>query len=350
MNGSNTMLLWVVVFGASFVGTAAMRLIAPPLGWMAEPRSDRWHSKPTALAGGLGCFPAFALGAAYIFFVNFRHGFRLRGEGILGSPSVLTLVLVVGTTMMFVVGLTDDRWNLKPATKLALQLIAASLFIFAGGIFPVSQSVLINSVLTYFWFVGITNAINMLDNMDGLASGVVIIAAVTLVILAWPHNASMPVAVSLGVTLTATMFGFWWHNRPPAAIFMGDSGSLFAGYVLAALAVPSSLNGFFGLTAGGAFAPVFAVLIPVMILAVPIFDTTLVTVTRRLRTRPVTEGGRDHSSHRLVGLGLSEKKAVNVLYLFSAFGGTIAILTRYFSTQSLPLLGLFTLVLVFTGI
>src|SRR5207253_5760429 len=142
------------------------------------------------------------------------------------------------------------------------------------------------SVLTYLWFVGITNAINMLDNMDGLASGVVIIASITLVVLAWPSDGTLPEAVSLAALLAAAMFGFWWHNRSPAAIFMGDSGSLFSGYVLAALAVPSSLNGFFGLSRRGALAPILAVLIPVTVLAVPIFDTTLVTVTRRLRARP----------------------------------------------------------------
>jgi|ERR1051326_1925004 UDP-GlcNAc:undecaprenyl-phosphate GlcNAc-1-phosphate transferase len=351
MDSYSTLLLSVAVFGASFVGTAAMRLIAPQLGWISQPRKDRWHSKPTALAGGLGCFPAFAAGSAYIFLVNFLQTVRAGRAAIFENrPAFLSVALLTGATMMFFVGLIDDRWNLKPATKLALQLVAASLFIFVGGIFPISQSPLLNAVMTYFWFVGITNAINMLDNMDGLASGVVIIAAATLISLGWRSDPPVPIVVSVGAVLVATMFGFWWHNRCPAAIFMGDSGSLFVGYTLAALAVPSPLNGFFGLNRTGAFVPVLAVLIPITVLAVPIFDTTLVTVTRRLRARPVTEGGRDHSSHRLVGLGLSEKKAVSVLYLLSGFGGAIAVLMRYFSDQSLPLLGFFTLVLIFTGI
>src|SRR5213593_3271596 len=109
MNPSNTILLWLAVFGASFVGTAAMRLIAPQLGWISEPRRDRWHSKPTALAGGLGCFPAFAVGLAYLLFVNFWHKWRLSGRVLLHEPPVLLgVALLGGVTMMFLVGFTDD--------------------------------------------------------------------------------------------------------------------------------------------------------------------------------------------------------------------------------------------------
>src|ERR1051326_287322 len=134
MDSYSTLLLSVAVFGASFVGTAAMRLIAPQLGWISQPRKDRWHSKPTALAGGLGCFPAFAAGSAYIFLVNFLQTVRAGRAAIFENrPAFLSVALLTGATMMFFVGLIDDRWNLKPATKLALQLVAASLFIFVGG-------------------------------------------------------------------------------------------------------------------------------------------------------------------------------------------------------------------------
>jgi UDP-GlcNAc:undecaprenyl-phosphate/decaprenyl-phosphate GlcNAc-1-phosphate transferase len=132
---------------------------------------------------------------------------------------------------------------------------------------------------------------------------------------------------------------------------MGDSGSLFIGYVLAALAVPSSLNGYMGIhTVGSVLGPVLALLIPATVLAIPIFDTTLVTITRTWRAQRASQGGRDHSSHRLVGLGLSEKKAVWVLYALAALGGTVAVLLQRFPDQSLPLFGFFGLILVLTGV
>jgi UDP-GlcNAc:undecaprenyl-phosphate/decaprenyl-phosphate GlcNAc-1-phosphate transferase len=132
---------------------------------------------------------------------------------------------------------------------------------------------------------------------------------------------------------------------------MGDSGSLFIGYGLAGLAVPSPLNGFMGInTKEMVLGPVFALLIPATVLAVPIFDTTLVTITRKWKALKATEGGRDHSSHRLVGLGLSEKWTVWLLYSFAAFGGAMAVIMQRFSQQSLPLLGLFVIVLVLSGV
>jgi UDP-GlcNAc:undecaprenyl-phosphate GlcNAc-1-phosphate transferase len=223
-----------------------------------------------------------------------------------------------------------------------------------GGVFPLTHVYILDLLITYFWFVGITNAVNMLDNMDGLASGVVIVAGVTIVILALPTTgtgAGGVLAVPLGLVFVAALVGFWLHNRPIAAIFMGDSGSLCIGYVLAALAVPSPLNGFMGIrTAGSVLGPLLALLIPATVVAIPIFDTTFVTITRTWRAQKASQGGRDHSSHRLVGLGLSEKKAVWVLYILAAFGGTIAILLQRFANQSLPLFGLFGLILVLTGV
>ncbi|MER3423156.1 MAG: hypothetical protein C4293_07935, partial [Nitrospiraceae bacterium] len=320
-----------VIFLFSLLGTALMRWLAGRLGWVVKPRADRWHKKPTALHGGVGFYPAFLLGSSVILF------WQLSGEspgwsslGTVSKDVVLAASLLIGSFLMFCLGLWDDFANLRPATKVIGQLVAASVFIFAGGIFPLSGNYVPDLLVTYFWFVGITNAVNMLDNMDGLASGVVILAGVTVVVLtlqANPSSVHIPPAVWLGVMLVSALLGFWVHNRPPATIFMGDSGSLFIGYVLAALAIPSPLNDFLGVqTRANVLGPVLALLIPATVLAVPIFDTTLVTITRKWRAAKATQGGRDHSSHRLVGLGLSEKRAVWVLYSFSVLGGVVAIL------------------------
>jgi UDP-GlcNAc:undecaprenyl-phosphate GlcNAc-1-phosphate transferase len=277
-------------------------------------------------------------------------------ESLDGIPQELRLTgaLLLGSLLMFGLGLWDDVLELRPATKFVGQLVAASLFIFAGGSFSLTGVPLLDLLLTYFWFVGITNAVNMLDNMDGLASGVAVLCGTTVVVLtlgvkwfAWDGELGVP----LGLSFVAAVLGFWFYNRPPASIFMGDSGSLFIGYALAALALPSPLNDSFGLAAeGGVPGSILALLIPATVLAIPIFDTTLVTLTRKWRAQPASRGGRDHSSHRMVGLGLSESTAVWVLYTLSAVGGLMAILVQRFPRQTVPLLGGFLVVLVISGV
>lgn len=353
-NGLPLVLLLTGMFLFSLLGTAMMRWLAGRLGWVAKPRADRWHTQPTALHGGVGFYPAFLLGSSIVLY------WQTRGElhdwsslGAISNDAVLAAALLIGSCFMFCLGLWDDVVNLRPATKFIGQLIATSVFIFAGGTFPFSGYAVPDLLMTYFWFVGITNAVNMLDNMDGLASGVVILAGVTVVVLSLhpsPSLAHPPLAALLGAMLVSALLGFWMHNRPPATIFMGDSGSLFIGYVLAAIAVPSPLNNFFGVGGGNLVGPVLVLLIPATVLAVPIFDTTLVTITRKWRAAKASQGGRDHSSHRLVGLGLSEKKAVWLLYCFAALGGVVAVLMQRVPEQSLPLLGFFVLTLILSGV
>ena len=339
----------------SIVGTAFMRYLAGRFNWVVAPRSDRWHKQATALHGGVGFFPAFLLGAAWLIFRN--DDFKWFDAGAwtaLSDQTRLAGALLSGSLLMFLFGLWDDLKQSRPATKLIFQLIAASLFISAGGVFPLTGIHMADVLVTYFWFIGITNAVNMLDNMDGLASGVVILAGTTLVFLAlgvMPGDGHPSYTVTFGLALTMAVLGFWFFNRPPATIFMGDSGSLSIGYGLAGLAVPCSLNGFMGIdTKEMALGPLFALLIPATVLAVPIFDTTLVTITRKWKALKATQGGRDHSSHRLVGLGLSEKSTVWILYAFAGFGGAVAVIMQRFSQQSLPVLGLFIIMLLLSGV
>jgi UDP-GlcNAc:undecaprenyl-phosphate GlcNAc-1-phosphate transferase len=353
VSGLLTLVILVVIVSA--LTTGLVRALAHKLGWVAMPREDRWHKVPTALRGGLGFYPVFLAGALWVtvpYFIGVKH---LTGiEAPEAHELLLIGALLLGSLIMFLVGLWDDLKHFRPATKLVAQLVAASLVIGAGGVFPLTGSHVADILITYFWFIGITNAINMLDNMDGLASGVVIIAGGTLLALtlgAGPSVEPYPIGLPLSAVLVAALLGFWWHNRPPATIFMGDSGSLFLGFVLAALSIPSSLNRHFGIQTGEMLlGPVLALLIPATVLAVPIFDTTLVTITRKWRAQKASQGGRDHSSHRLVGLGLPEKTTVWILYVFAALGGTVAILMQHFPAQALPLLGGFILTLSIVGV
>src|SRR2546430_1542017 len=197
-------------------------------------------------------------------------------------------------------------------------------------------------LITIFWLIGITNAINLLDNMDGLATGIAAIASGFLTLNFIAANQTTE-ALMLGV-FAAALIGFLIYNSNPASIFMGDSGSMFIGFFLAS---SSLIN-----LAGGrsrAFVPVLAV--PILVLFIPIFDTTFVTILRKLSGRAASQGGRDHTSHRLVALGLSEKRAVMLLYGLAALSGLLAVTLRQLKPDvSIALLAIFTLGLTLLGV
>lgn len=342
-------ILVLLVFASSVVGTGLLRSLALRHGWLARARSDRWHKRPTALFGGVGFFPGFAVAVLYLLLRD-ADDLGLVSSWVNQAEFRLVAALLTGASMMFCLGWADDIKNYRPATKLVAQLVAASPFIFVGGVFNLTGIPLIDMLISYFWFFGVTNAVNLLDNMDGLATGVALISAVSVVALMIHGGAVTTSAIQIGMSFAAMLFGFWLFNRPPASIFMGDSGSLSIGFTLAALAMPSPLNNYFGVRGGEQLlGPLMALLIPVAVLAVPIFDTTFVTITRKLRARKASQGGRDHTSHRLVLVGLDEKQAIWVLYMLAAFGGGMAVMMQRFADVSLPLFVVFVLVLVFVG-
>jgi len=193
----------------------------------------------------------------------------------------------------------------------------------------------------------------MLDNMDGLSSGVVIISSLTVAVLSVNASTStnVPIVVDLSIILSVALFGFWLFNKHPAKIFMGDSGSLVIGYFLAAISIPSELNNYFGIIRKEQlFGSILVLLIPVSIVAIPIFDTTLVTITRKWRAQKASQGGKDHSSHRLVVLGFSETTSVYILYGLALFGGIIAVMLQQIPDQVVPILLVFLLVLILSGV
>jgi UDP-GlcNAc:undecaprenyl-phosphate GlcNAc-1-phosphate transferase len=349
--GSHALVVLALVLLAAWTATGVMRHLGVRHGWVTPPRPDRWHTVSTALHGGIGFYPAFLAGAGWGLVSLAERGALGPGWSTASPGVMLAGAVVAGATLMFGLGVWDDLSPLRPVTKLTGQVVAASLFIFAGGVFPLTGMNAVDVALTYLWFVGITNAVNMLDNMDGLAAGIVMLGAATLVVLALRAPGTAALGPWLGLVLIASLLGFWLHNRPPASIFMGDGGSLFIGYTLAALAVPTSLNGFLGVEVGrGVVGPLLGLLVPCTVLAIPIFDTTLVTLTRTWRAQNATQGGRDHSSHRLVGLGLTERAAVGSLYALSILGGGMAVLMQGLPGIAWPLVGGLIVLLALGGV
>jgi UDP-GlcNAc:undecaprenyl-phosphate GlcNAc-1-phosphate transferase len=315
-----------VAFLSSVVLTPLIGAIARRGGAVAAPKSDRWHTRPTAMFGGVAIMVA------------------VIGTLLALLPSTREIrVVIAGSVALFLVGLADDLLNIKPYQKLIGQLLGAAAMVSFGLVLPWTASFPLNVLITMFWLVGITNAVNMLDNMDGLAVGVSAIAAAFLG-LNFVANQQWPEALMLAA-FGGALTGFLIYNHHPASIFMGDCGSMFVGFFLAASALMSGPG-------GGRSRSVVAVLaVPVLVFLVPIFDTTFVTLMRKMAGRAASQGGRDHTSHRLVALGLSEKRAVWMLYTFAVAAGSLAMLVRQAALDiSLGAIASFTLILTFLGV
>lgn len=322
---TNPLIVGAISVTVGVVLTYAVRELANKYGFVAKPKSDRWHKRPTAMMGGVAIFVTTLL--MYAVFV----------------PKTQESLIVIGaSSFLFLVGLLDDVLNIKPYQKLIGQLIGATIIVGVGPRLPITGYELVDIWITVFWLIGITNAINLLDNMDGLAAGIAAIAAVSLGLgfyLGSQTNELIFVSVFVGA-----LIGFLIFNFNPASIFMGDCGSMFVGFLLAS----SVLLG----QSGGRSRGVFSILaVPVLILFVPIFDTTLVTVIRKMWGRKASQGGRDHTSHRLVALGLSERAAVLMIYTFAVAAGLLSLLVAQIDiVQSFALIGLFTVGLVIVGV
>ena len=300
--------LWTAVEGG-LVALVTTALLTPVIiraarrfGWVDRPSEDRWHEAPTALMGGIAVFGGLLVG---IFW---------------GAPVGAAAPFWGGAALLFAMGLVDDHWHVPPAGKLAAQVVAAGLLLHWGYVFGPDWSAWVSTPLTFLWVVGMTNSVNFLDNMDGLAAGIAGIAALVLGMLAVGTGAQIAVVVAAAVSGAA--FGFLFFNAKPARIFMGDCGSLVLGFLLAGLGLAVQAD----MPVGD---PVATALVPLAVLAVPLLDTTLVTVMRRVAGRSVAQGGSDHTSHRLVSLGLSERHAVWVLYGVSLLTGAGALLVLF---------------------
>jgi UDP-GlcNAc:undecaprenyl-phosphate GlcNAc-1-phosphate transferase len=317
--------------------TPLVKRLALATGHVAVPKDTRWHKKETALMGGVSLF--FSIMTTWIIAAYFM------GWPIFGLPY---LPVVLSASGIFALGLADDIFNIDPQHKLAAQIVIVSILMIFGFRLGWTPSKTADLFLSIIWIVGITNAFNLLDNMDGLAGGIALIAG-SFLFLTYFLNPDMSSFVGPVLLMSATflgaILGFLIYNFNPASIFMGDAGSLFIGFILACLTVTGSTDKTVGLGVGRLLS---VIAIPILIVFIPILDTGFVSVMRKLFSRPISQGGRDHSSHRMVAIGFSERKAVLVLYGFAMASGLIALAINYFSIGiSLVFIVLYLLFIVF---
>ena len=248
--------------------------------------------------------------------------------------------LVAGGSLLFATGLIDDFRHLRPHTKLITQILAACVLIVVGVQVGTPWHPAIAIPLTILWVVGITNAFNLLDNMDGLSAGTASIAAAFL--FAFSVSVGHVEVAVLSLALGGAALGFLVYNFNPARIFMGDSGSMYLGFTLSGITLLGTRE-----MASDVF---FVLLVPAAMMGLPIMDTTLVTIVRALEGRPLSQGGRDHLSHRLVAVGLSERQSVLVLYVLAASFGSLGLIARAAGVWlSLLVAGVFFAVAVLFG-
>jgi UDP-GlcNAc:undecaprenyl-phosphate GlcNAc-1-phosphate transferase len=285
------------------------------------PDASRWRSASTPLVGGIAIFLGLAAGLWLSVAVTDLDSTRqLAG-------------IFAGASLLFVAGLVDDVWTLPPVAKLAAQFGGAAIVLSTGTSVQIVHAKWIAIPLGVLWLVGMTNAFNLLDNMDGLAGSLAVISAGFFATsAAVQHGPTLVLVVSLALALAVA--GFLPFNLRPgksALTWMGDSGSQVIGFTLAALGLASSYT--------VASSTIATLVLPVLVLAVPILDTTLVTIVRLLDGRPVSQGGRDHSSHRLVSLGVSETGAVLLLALVSAALGATSLAYEAFGSGRIATIG-----------
>ncbi len=298
------MTIYLLVFAGALVlaigATPVARHLSPRIGVIDRPEARKIHRRPVPRMGGAAIFAAVIAAA---FLLGERYNFAQFG------------IILVGATGISFMGLIDDRWGLRPLIKLVGQVLAA-LLLYAGGIYVGTfHRPALNLITTMLWVGYVTNAINLLDNMDGLAAGTAAIAAAFFALMCSFSGQYLVGALSIAVL--GACLGFLIYNLNPANIFMGDSGSLFLGFILAAIGIklrfPDNVK-------------FVTWMVPVLVMGLPIFDTTLVILSRlRRRLNPATSPGRDHVSHRLVNAGMTPREAVLTLYVVSFVLGLLAV-------------------------
>jgi UDP-GlcNAc:undecaprenyl-phosphate/decaprenyl-phosphate GlcNAc-1-phosphate transferase len=289
-------LIWLAFAAAAgSIGLTALLIkVATVKGWVVIPSKNRWSKRTVAQFGGGPVLLTFWLIA-------------------LISPAFYQYrVLLLSTVALALLGFIDDIKGLGPKPKLLAEVLIAACAVSSGIISSLTPSFIVNWVLTVLWIVVISNAFNIIDNMDGLAGGVAIVGLAGVTLLSGPNS---PIG-TLSVLLLVSVAGFFLFNFNPAKIFMGDLGSLPIGFFLASASV---------ISAGSARGPLGGLVIPCLILFVPVFDASLVSLSRRIKGRAISDGGRDHSSHRLVFSGLSERRAVGLLHAMALCAGVLAV-------------------------
>ncbi len=334
---------FAIAFVVSFVATPFVRKIAIKIGAIDVPKDDRrMHKNPVPRMGGLAIFIGIIVAIVYSIVASI-----IESNGIIFYDRIVGFIL--GATIIVIMGICDDRKPIKAIYKLIIQIVAACIAVYFGvRIGPIAIPFLdetyfmlgmLEIPLTIIWIVGITNAINFIDGLDGLATGITCISSVSLLFIFLLTGQSVEAIFLAAIMVGATM-GFLPFNFNPAKIFMGDTGSNFLGFSLAILSILGLAKTYTAIS----------VLVPIIILAVPIFDTGFAIIRRIINKKSPMEADKGHIHHKLIEAGLSTRQAVFVLYAICALLGMLAIVLVDSSLWKVIILIIAILVFMYAGI
>ena len=295
---------FIIALAVAYFITPSVKDLAIRSGAMDAPDARKIHTNPTPRMGGLAIYAGFVIAVLASLHINLE---------IVG--------LLLGGTAILIVGIVDDLMHLSARVKLLGQIGAAFILILFDIRIewvtnPFGEMIYLNYLsipITILWVVGLTNTVNLIDGLDGLAAGVSSIAAITILMVALQQN-SWAVAI-LTAALAGSSLGFLQHNFNPAKIFMGDTGSMFLGYMLAAISILGTVKS----------AATIALVVPIVALGLPIMDTAFAIIRRYASGRPIFKPDKGHLHHRLLEMGLTQKQAVLFLYVISSCLGMSAI-------------------------
>ncbi len=349
---------WIGIYLVMFVQTFVLSVLLTPLagrlgmalGLIDHPAENKIHVRPIPRSGGIAFVASFCL--ALVFNLALALFAGTAGAGILSDtvsrylPNIISVLprlgaLLLGAAIIFITGLVDDRFTLRPLQKLAMQIFAVIPLLLTGIRIVIFLPPALGVILTILWIVLLINSFNFLDNMDGLSSGVAVIVFIFLAYLGYQGGEYFMTA--LLISLAGAVLGFWLFNFYPAKLFMGDCGSMFIGYMVGALTVLSTYY------QADQMMTKLPVLIPLIVLGVPIFDTVSVVLIRLKTAHPVMQGDQNHFSHRLVSLGFSQPRAVVFIYLVTICVALNALPLRHLDTAG-SLVQFFQIILLFVVI
>lgn len=306
VNGHNVFIIVIVTFLASLILVPIVKKIAIHINAMDEPNERKIHKVPMPRLGGLAIFLAFLL------------GYMLYGE-----ISTQMLSILIGSFLLILVGIVDDIHSVKARYKLIVQIVAAAIVVLYGDLSFTELSVFgyniyfndfFGALLSIIFIVAITNAINLIDGLDGLAAGISSIYFLTIAIIAFILNRIGGLDVIISLIMLGSTLGFLFHNFPPAKIFMGDTGSLFLGFMISVIAL-----------LGYKVTTFTSLIVPIIILAIPIFDTVFAILRRLLKGQNIGVADKEHFHHQLLKMKYSPTKSILIIYVIDIAFAAVSI-------------------------
>ena len=332
----DNVLAFMIALGMALIITPGVIAFARRTGALDQPDARKVHARPIPRIGGIGIYAAFMVSIlVQLLFVDLTPEYMMSLIG-----------LMVGGTIVVAIGIIDDYCDLPAKVKLLGQIIAAAVLVVAFDVRidfitdPLGDFIYLEWFAipaTIFWVVGLTNTVNLIDGLDGLAAGVSSIAAITIFLVAMEEG--IPFVAMLTAALAGAAVGFLYYNFNPARIFMGDTGSMFLGFMLAGISVVGAVKS----------AATIALIVPILALGLPILDTTFAIVRRARNHRPIFKPDKGHLHHRLLAHGFTQKQAVLLMYVVSGLFGLCALALTVVSPQAATLIILIVAAAVFIG-